>query len=117
MAPARRALIAVTSAHAPLYPDGKETGLSQAFVLVSATDRSAGLFVTEALHPFNVFKEAGFEVDLASETGSFQADWLSQQKDWLSGDDLKTWEDPQSEFRKRLGAHLKPSDIDPSKVK
>lgn len=27
MAPPRRALIAVTSAHAPLYPDGKETGM------------------------------------------------------------------------------------------
>ena len=39
--PPRRALIAVTSAHAPLYPDGKETGL----------------FVTEALHPFNVFRK------------------------------------------------------------
>jgi hypothetical protein len=26
MAPVRRALIAITSAHAPLYPEGKETG-------------------------------------------------------------------------------------------
>lgn len=26
MSPARRALIAITSAHAPLYPEGKETG-------------------------------------------------------------------------------------------
>jgi hypothetical protein len=47
MGPPRRALIAVTSAHAPLYPDGKETGV----------------FITEALHPFDVFKKAGFEVD------------------------------------------------------
>jgi D-lactate dehydratase len=52
--PPRRAIIAVTSAHAPLYADGKETGL----------------FVTEALHPFNVFRKAGFEVDLVSETGA-----------------------------------------------
>ncbi|KAK8021780.1 class I glutamine amidotransferase-like protein [Apiospora arundinis] len=68
MSPPKKALIAVTSAHAPLYPDGKETGL----------------FITEALHPFEVFKKAGFEVDLASETGQYQPDWLSQQKDWLS---------------------------------
>ena len=26
MAPPHKALIAITSAHAPLYPDGKETG-------------------------------------------------------------------------------------------
>lgn len=27
MAPSQKALIAITSAHAPLYPDGKETGI------------------------------------------------------------------------------------------
>ncbi|KAK5174085.1 plasma membrane heat shock protein [Saxophila tyrrhenica] len=96
MAPPRKALIAVTSAHAPLYPDGKETGM----------------FVTEALHPFNVFRKAGFEVDLASETGTYQADWLSQQKDWLPEEDRKVWEDPSSDFRKKLDAHLKPGDIE-----
>lgn len=72
--------------------------------------------MTEALHPYNVFRDAGFEVDLVSETGSYQADWLSQQEDWLKGEDRKVWEDPNSEFRKKLDAHLKPSDIDASKV-
>lgn len=100
MGPPRRALIAVTSAHAPLYPDGKETGL----------------FVTEALHPYNVFKEHGFEVELVSETGTYQADWLSQQPDWLKGDDKKVWEDTQSEFRKKLDKGLKPNDLDPDNV-
>ncbi|KAF2731861.1 hypothetical protein EJ04DRAFT_566532 [Polyplosphaeria fusca] len=83
MAPPRKALIAITSAHAPLYPEGKETGL----------------FITEALHPFNVFKDAGFEVDLVSETGTYQADWLSETKDWLPEEDKKVWEDHSSEFR------------------
>lgn len=63
-----------------------------------------------------MFREAGFDVDLASETGSYQADWLSQQKDWLSGKDLETWQDPKSEFRTQLDSHLKPSDIDPAQV-
>ncbi|KAI8716625.1 hypothetical protein NCS52_00956700 [Fusarium sp. LHS14.1] len=67
MAPPKKALIAITSAHAPLYEGGKETGL----------------FITEALHPFNVFKQAGFETDLVSETGTCQPDWLSTTKDWL----------------------------------
>ncbi|KAG4444356.1 hypothetical protein IFR05_000121 [Cadophora sp. M221] len=76
----KKALIAMTSAHAPLYPDGKETGL----------------FVTEALHPFEVFRASGFEVDLVSETGSYQANWLSQQPEWLSEKDNKVWEDHSS---------------------
>ncbi|KAL8817621.1 MAG: hypothetical protein Q9191_008111 [Dirinaria sp. TL-2023a] len=88
MAPPRKALIAVTSAHAPLYPDGKETGMLHRLRPHSRyADLEQGLFVTEALHPFNVFREAGFAVELVSENGTYQADWLSQQKEWLSGDD------------------------------
>ncbi|KAH7043336.1 class I glutamine amidotransferase-like protein [Macrophomina phaseolina] len=94
MSPPRKALIAITSAHAPLYPEGKETGL----------------FITEALHPFKVFRAAGFEVDLVSETGHWQPDWLSVQKDWLPEDDRKIYEDTSSEFRRKLDNLLKPSD-------
>ncbi|USP81179.1 class I glutamine amidotransferase-like protein [Curvularia clavata] len=95
MSPPRKALIAVTSAHAPLYPDGKETGL----------------FIAEALHPFEVFKKSGFEVDLVSETGSYQPDWLSQQKEWLKDEERKVWEDHNSEFRSKLDKLLKPTDV------
>lgn len=38
MAPPRRALIAVTSAHAPLYPEGRETGSSYVHYIVIDTD-------------------------------------------------------------------------------
>lgn len=95
MPPPRKALIAVTSAHAPLYPNGQETGL----------------FITEALHPFNVFRAAGFDVDLVSETGTYQPDWLSQQPEWLKDDDRIVWEDHQSSFRSKLDHIFKPSDV------
>ncbi|WPH04014.1 class I glutamine amidotransferase-like protein [Acrodontium crateriforme] len=95
MTPPRKALIAITSAHAPLYPDGKETGL----------------FITEALHPFNVFKAAGFTVDLVSETGTYSPDWLSTTKDWLPEADRQVYEDHESEFRRKLDNILKPSDV------
>ncbi|KAI3628294.1 D-lactate dehydratase [Malassezia furfur] len=95
----RRAVIAITSAHAKLYPNDGETGL----------------FVTEALHPFEIFRKAGFEVDLVSETGSYVADAISLTDQWISGEDKKTYEDHNSEFRSKLDKLLKPSDIDATK--
>lgn len=63
-----------------------------------------------------MFRKAGFEVDLISETGTCQPDWVSQQKDWLNDKDRAVWEDHLSEFRSKLDKLLKPSDIDPEKV-
>ncbi|SPO06332.1 related to NonF protein, involved in nonactin biosynthesis [Cephalotrichum gorgonifer] len=99
MSPPRRALIAVTSAQATLF-EGKET---------------TGLFITEALHPYEVLTAAGFEVDLASETGSYTPDWLSQQPDFLNGDNLATWQDTKSGFRKKLDNMPKAADLDGSR--
>jgi D-lactate dehydratase len=86
MAPTRRALIAITSATAKIW-GGKE---------------DTGLFSIEALHPYNVLRAAGFEVDLASETGKYTVDGFSLGEQFLSGEDLKTWNDPSSEFRRKL---------------
>lgn len=117
MAPTRKALIAITSAHATLYPDGKETGrLNLLFSATSLLTFPTGLFITEALHPFQVFRKAGFEVDLVSETGTYQPDWLSEQKDWLNDADRAVWEDHSSESRSKLDNLLKPSDINPANV-
>ena len=52
----RKALISISSFSGAIYPGGLKTGL----------------FYTEALHPFEVLTDAGFEVDLASETGTSQ---------------------------------------------
>jgi len=95
----RRAIIACTSATANLHGEGHKTGL----------------FISEALHPFNVFKKAGFEVDVVSETGSWYPDWLSLQPSFLTEEDRKQWEDHDGEFRKKIDNMSKPVDIDGSK--
>ncbi|OJJ45969.1 hypothetical protein ASPZODRAFT_132958 [Penicilliopsis zonata CBS 506.65] len=87
-----RAIIAVTSASAPLF-DGRET---------------TGLFISEALHPYKVLTAAGFDVDLASTTGKYTPDWLSQQPDFLNGEDLAIWNDQNSSFRQKLD-HMRPA--------
>lgn len=99
MSPPRRALISITSAQASLF-EGKET---------------TGLFISEALHPYNVLIAAGFDVDFASETGSYTPDWLSQQPDFLNGKNLETWNDKNSDFRKKLDNMPKAADLDASK--
>ena len=99
MTPPRRAIISITSAHAALH-HGNQTGL----------------FIGEALHPFNVFKKAGFEVDLVSETGTYFPDWLSEQPDFLPADDRKQYDNVNDEFRKKLDHMVKAEEVDGSKV-
>jgi putative intracellular protease/amidase len=90
----RRAIISITSAHAPLH-HGEETGL----------------FISEAQHPFNVLKKAGFEVDIVSTAGSYVPDWLSLQPSFMTDEDRKQWEDKNGEFRKELDSLKKPEDV------
>ncbi|KAK9384429.1 class I glutamine amidotransferase-like protein [Lipomyces mesembrius] len=94
-----RALISITSANATLF-QGKET---------------TGVFISEALHQYKVLTAAGFEFDLTFETGMFTPDCLSQQPDFLNGEDLATWQDTNSEFRKKLDNMPKAADIDGSR--
>jgi|SRR5688572_7656877 putative intracellular protease/amidase len=94
----RRALIAVSGATAPLGKEGDFTGL----------------FISEALHPYNVLRAAGFEVDLSSESGSYHPDALSLTEGFLHGEDLEVYTDTNSEFRKKLDNMPKASDLDPS---
>ncbi|KAK9759418.1 plasma membrane heat shock protein [Basidiobolus ranarum] len=69
----RKALLAITSYNGAFYADGSKTGL----------------FYTEALHPYEALVNAGFEVDLASETGQYGIDGHSLAKDFLTEDDEK----------------------------
>lgn len=70
-----------------------------------------GVFVSEALHPLKVFRKAGFEVDIVSETGTYKPDWLSLTEDWLPEEDRKIWTDCSSEFRSEMDYLVTPSDI------
>jgi len=94
----RKALIAISSFNGPIYPGGHKTGL----------------FFTEALHPFEVFSDAGFEVDLASETGTCGLDEVSLQSPFLSGSDRAVYNSATHPFQVKLKSHLmKASDVKP----
>lgn len=92
----RRAVLAITSAHPPFFPDGKKTGF----------------FYTEGLHPYEVLTAAGFEVDLATETGKFGYDEHSLEKHFLSAEDEKALHNPDHHFNHKLKNQLfKASDL------
>jgi len=87
----RKALVAITSYNGVIYPDGTKTGL----------------FYTEALHPYEVLTQAGFEVDLATETGSYGVDELSITDQFLTGADKAVFDDRKHPFNVKLNTQLK----------
>ena len=93
----RKALISLSSFQGAIFPDGSKTGV----------------FFTEALHPFQVLTAAGFEVDFASETGSFGFDEFSLTPPFLAGSDLAVYDNAKSPLMIRLTtACMKASDVD-----
>ena len=96
----RKALISVSSFQGAIFPDGSKTGV----------------FFTEALHPFQVLTAAGFDVDFASETGSFGFDEFSLTPPFLAGSDKAVHENPDSPFMvKFTGSCMKASNVDSGK--
>src|ERR1700722_7279432 len=92
----RKALIAITSYYGVLFPDGTKTGF----------------FSTEAFHPYEVLTKVGFEVDLASETGTYGIDDLSTPQPFLNGADRAAFDNPKHPFNVKLTTQLKkPSDV------
>jgi putative intracellular protease/amidase len=87
----RKAVIAVSSFNGAIYPNGHKTGL----------------FLTEALHPYEVFTAAGFEVDLASETGTFGFDFNSLTPPFLAGSDQAVYKNANHPFMVALKSKLK----------
>jgi putative intracellular protease/amidase len=94
----KKALIAITSHSAPFYPDGSVNGM----------------FYTEVLHPYQVLSQAGFDIDLASETGTYTLDPYSVTEQFVSGDDVTLVKDPASPLNKLLANSVKKaSDVKP----
>ena len=92
----RKALISISSFNGAIYPNGHKTGL----------------FFTEALHPFEVLTQAGFEVDIASETGTYGLDEISLTDPFLAGSDKVVFNNPKHPFNVKLNQHLhKASDL------
>src|SRR5271156_1055816 len=87
----RKALVAVSSFHGAIYPGGHKTGV----------------FFVEALHPYEVLTAAGFEVDLASETGTCGFDDVSLTPPFLSGSDHAILNNPKHPFMVKIKSQLK----------
>ncbi|CAI4953996.1 CGH_3_HP_G0000460.mRNA.1.CDS.1 [Saccharomyces cerevisiae] len=94
MAP-KKVLLALTSYNDVFYSDGAKTGV----------------FVVEALHPFNTFRKEGFEVDFVSETGKFGWDEHSLAKDFLNGQDETDFKNKDSDFNKTLAKIKTPKEV------
>mmetsp|Transcript_4301 Transcript_4301/g.4263 ORF Transcript_4301/g.4263 Transcript_4301/m.4263 type:complete len:242 (+) Transcript_4301:591-1316(+) len=91
----KKILLAISSYNEVFYQDGAKTGL----------------FLVEALHPFEVFKDNGYEVDFVSETGSFGFDEHSLTPQFLAGKDLEVYKDSQSDFNQHLKNMKKASEV------
>lgn len=90
-----KALLAITSYNDKFYEDGTRTGV----------------FVVEALHPYEVLIKNGFEVDFVSDTGSYGWDEHSLIPDFLNGDDRKIFDDKESGFIKGMNLAKKPDEV------
>lgn len=90
-----KVLLALSSYHGPFYADGAKTGV----------------FLVEALHPFEEFIKSGAEVTFVSETGTFGWDEHSLSADFLQADDRAVYEDASSTFSKAIAVVKKASDV------
>lgn len=93
----RKILLAVPGKPISFYKDGGKTGL----------------FYTEALHPYQIFTHAGFEVDLVSETGMCYLDERSVSPEFLKGEDREIYNNPEQNFNIALTQKIrKASEVD-----
>ncbi|EDO14391.1 hypothetical protein Kpol_196p3, partial [Vanderwaltozyma polyspora DSM 70294] len=93
----KKVLISLTSDNEVFYLDGARTGV----------------FVVEAMHPYNAFTKKGFQVDFVSETGTFGWDDHSLAPDFLSSQDKLDFDDKESDFNQCIRNVKKASDINP----
>lgn len=94
----KKAAIIITSYNGPLYPDGKNTGA----------------FYSEVYDPFKVLHDAGFDVDIVTETGKYGWDEHSLSPSFASEEILKASKDPQNPFAKALANVKKAGEVDHS---
>lgn len=99
--PSPKGLIALTSYNDIFYDDGAKTGV----------------FLVEALHPFNEYKAKGYKVQFVSETGKFGWDDHSLTETFLKGQDKKDYENQSSDFQIALKQIKKASDVNPDDYK
>jgi putative intracellular protease/amidase len=98
MALPRKVLLCVSSYNEKFYPDGAKTGL----------------YYSEALHPYDEFAKAGFEIDLVSETGRCGLDEHSIAEGGLTPQDKKEFDDVTHPLNIKLKNIKKASQVNAS---
>lgn len=93
-----KVLLAVTSYGGPFYGEGKTTGL----------------YASEAIHPFEVFKSKGFDVQFVSLDGTYAYDPHSISHDGMDGDARAIYLNEHSDYNMTLKNIKKISEVDPS---
>ena len=82
----KKAAIIITSYNGPLYPDGMNTGA----------------FLSEVYDPFKAYTDAGFEVDIVSETGKYGWDEHSLSPAFAPQEMIEASKNPENAFAKAL---------------
>ncbi|MCJ1470329.1 hypothetical protein MMC07_008974 [Pseudocyphellaria aurata] len=89
------------------------SALNQPCAIVCSGGKKTGLYWSEALHPYNVFAENSFEVDVVSEDPShFGYDEHSVSEEVLDPESKEAWHDSSNPLRRKLETTL----LDASKV-
>lgn len=92
-----KVLLVVTSASPEFWPGHIRTGY----------------FFTEVAHPYLTFKNHGYDVDVASETGEGSVDKSSVPYAYMDGESRRIWTDKDHELNKKLASLKKPDELNP----
>ncbi|WBW71382.1 glyoxylase III Hsp3102 [Schizosaccharomyces osmophilus] len=91
-----KALLVASSYYGPIYPDGRNTGVH----------------FSELLTPYEIFRQAGLEVDITSEKGTCKFDDVSVDESKLPAEIKNVLHDKSNEFWTAINKMKRAADVD-----